>query len=148
MDILGTGNLENEIIQKIKMYDIEDVVQMRGYCNNTSDYFLNADIMLLPSFSEGLPTVMIEAQAYGCAVIASNRITRECDLQIDRVEFCDICDSSLNCWEEKILKFGKKKNVKQTELIEKINEKGFSTSNVYKKYIETLSIITGVNIYD
>ncbi|OBX25525.1 hypothetical protein A9996_09465 [Gelidibacter algens] len=34
--------------------------------------FLNADILVCPSYSEGMPTVILEAMASGCAIIATN----------------------------------------------------------------------------
>ncbi|WP_458628879.1 glycosyltransferase family 4 protein [Winogradskyella sp. PC D3.3] len=34
--------------------------------------FLNADILVCPSYSEGMPTVILEAMAFGCAIIATD----------------------------------------------------------------------------
>lgn len=34
--------------------------------------FLNADILVCPSYSEGMPTVILEAMASGCAIIATD----------------------------------------------------------------------------
>jgi len=36
------------------------------------DVLQNSDVLVLPSFSEGMPTVILEAMASGCAIIASD----------------------------------------------------------------------------
>ena len=33
---------------------------------------MNIDILICPSYSEGMPTVILEAMARGCAIIATN----------------------------------------------------------------------------
>ena len=144
LKILGDGELREHIKLKIKEMNLDDKVSMLGYCNNIADYLLAADVMLLPSFSEGLPTVMLESQKYGCAVIASSRVTKECDLGIGLVCFCGIDeDWSIDEWTEKVINFGKKKSLRQAAIIEKIEQKGFDSKSVYENYLELLRRITG-----
>ncbi|WP_179351496.1 glycosyltransferase family 4 protein [Winogradskyella vidalii] len=50
-------------------------VTYRGLVKETDlikQEFLNADILVCPSYSEGMPTVILEAMASGCAIIATD----------------------------------------------------------------------------
>ena len=40
-----------------------------------------ADVMILPSLYEGLPTVAVEAQAMGLYTLLADTITPECDME-------------------------------------------------------------------
>lgn len=42
-----------------------------GYCSDLPRYLAGMDIFVLPSLTEGLPLVLLEAAAAGCAVVAS-----------------------------------------------------------------------------
>ncbi len=144
LTILGDGDLRDYIQLKIRELKLDDKVSMLGYCNNIADYLSTADVMLLPSYSEGFPTVMIESQKYGCAVIASDRVTKECDLDIGLVDFCGIDDgNSVDKWAEKVIEFGKKKPIKQAKIIKKIDQKGFDSRSVYENYVGLLKRIMG-----
>lgn len=44
----------------------------KGKVNNTDEYMKAADIFILPSYSEGLPNVLLEAAASGLALIATD----------------------------------------------------------------------------
>lgn len=39
---------------------------------NKSELFLNADVVVLPSYAEGMPVVLLEAYQAGCAVVSTN----------------------------------------------------------------------------
>jgi len=58
------------------------------------------DVLLLPSFSEGLPVVTIEAQAAGLPCFISDTITREADIT-GLCHYLPIAD--LNTWANAIL---------------------------------------------
>ncbi|WP_417860053.1 glycosyltransferase family 4 protein [Winogradskyella sediminis] len=50
-------------------------VTYRGLVSDTTilkKEFLNADVLVCPSYSEGMPTVILEAMASGCAIIATD----------------------------------------------------------------------------
>lgn len=53
----------------------------------------SADMFLLPSFNEGLPTVALEAQASGIPCLLSDHITKECEIT-DLIRFEEITDMS------------------------------------------------------
>ncbi|MCP4157009.1 MAG: glycosyltransferase family 4 protein [bacterium] len=71
LDVYGDGN-DRETMEI--QYGKHPQIQFHGHIENEKmpSVFMKADILLLPSYSEGLPNVVMEAMAAGTAVIASN----------------------------------------------------------------------------
>lgn len=69
--IIGTGELEHELKDKIHTYGITDRIHLLGYVDNAAQYMKAADIFLLPSIKEGLPYVLLEAGYAEIPVIAT-----------------------------------------------------------------------------
>ena len=61
-----------------------DYVIFTGYTKEVADYCRLSDVLVMPSFQEGLPMAMIEAIATGLPVVASN-IRGHCDVIEDCV---------------------------------------------------------------
>jgi glycosyltransferase involved in cell wall biosynthesis len=67
--IVGTGPLE-ENLKKISAND--ERIEFLGYRENAIEYIKASDLLILPSFSEGIPNVIIEALACETPVIATD----------------------------------------------------------------------------
>ena len=63
------ASLNLEELTKIKN---EDIVEIHGYEKNIANVFSNSNIVVLPSYREGLPKVLIEAAASGRAVVTTD----------------------------------------------------------------------------
>ena len=61
-----------------------DYTIFTGYTKDVADYCRLSDVLVMPSFQEGLPMAMIEAIATGLPVVASN-IRGHCDVVEDCV---------------------------------------------------------------
>lgn len=81
LDIIGDGDLWNEIVADAKRRGIENRVNFVGYTNEPEKYYLNSSVFLLPSRWEGWPMVIMEAFEFGLPVIAFH--TGAMDLIID-----------------------------------------------------------------
>lgn len=78
--LIGSGQLRELIEERIKQERLEDDVWLLGGRNDVPEILQALDAFLLPSFSEGLPVSLIEAQASGLPCYVSNRVTREADI--------------------------------------------------------------------
>lgn len=76
--LAGTGELEDEMKLKAKSLGLEDKVIFLGARKDIPDLLSAADVLVFPSFFEGMPNVVIEAQAMSLKCIVSDRITSEC----------------------------------------------------------------------
>lgn len=54
-------------------YELGNKIDFRGYVSGKEkrSVFSNADVLVLPSYGEGMPIVIMEAMAAGCAVLAT-----------------------------------------------------------------------------
>lgn len=116
--LIGEGELEKNIKEKVKEYGIEKNVIFYGTTNKANEIYSAMDLFVLPSHYEGLPVVGIEAQVNGLNCVFSNNITDELKLN-KNVEFIGINNSEQ--WIETInkLRDGKNRIVPSKELIEK-----------------------------
>lgn len=87
--LVGDGELEKDIREKTEKYGITDKVILTGAVENTEDYLQCMDVFALPSRFEGLPCVLIEAQAAGLKCIAGDTVTKEAKVT-DNVTFVEL----------------------------------------------------------
>lgn len=78
--LIGDGDLRPDIENKVKALNLTNYVKFAGVREDIDDVLLAMDIMVFPSFYEGLPVTLIEAQATGLKVLASDAVSREADL--------------------------------------------------------------------
>ena len=70
--ILGEGELRGELEAEIESLGIGADVSLPGFVKNPYAYMYNSSVFVLSSRCEGLPTVLIEAMACGCAVVSTD----------------------------------------------------------------------------
>jgi len=80
MLLIGEGELENELENKCEDMGILSKVRFLGFRDDVADLLQAFDVFLLPSFSEGFPITLVEAQACGLPCLISDTITREVDI--------------------------------------------------------------------
>lgn len=131
--LIGVGELEEKIKQKIKDYNLEDNVLMLGLRRDVDKLYQAMDIFLMPSLFEGLPLTGVEAQASKLKCIFSSEITKEVRIT-DNIEFIDL-SLGADKWAEIVLN-----NLKYDRKKIKINDSRFDINVLAKqmqeKYIE------------
>lgn len=106
--LIGKGYRENFIREKVKEEDLEENVYFAGVTDDIPKFLSIFDVFLLPSLYEGLPFVLVEAQAASVPCIVSNTVSRESELS-NLIHFVSLEQPEV--WIEKIEKIIKKKDI-------------------------------------
>ena len=71
--LVGDGPLRSEIEGLIKHLNLEDYIQLTGWATNleVKQQILDSQVMILPSFAEGLPVVIMESLALARPVLTT-----------------------------------------------------------------------------
>jgi glycosyltransferase involved in cell wall biosynthesis len=71
--LAGDGEMRAEVERMISLYDLSDNVRITGWINSNQvrEELLASQAMVLPSFAEGLPVVIMEAMALRRPVIST-----------------------------------------------------------------------------
>jgi glycosyltransferase involved in cell wall biosynthesis len=69
--IIGDGPERERISQAIRSTGLEQNVVLTGHSKDMTPYYEAADMVAIPSLSEGSPNVLLEAMAFGVPVVAT-----------------------------------------------------------------------------
>ena len=69
--ILGDGPERERIAQAVRSAGLEKQVVFAGHLKDLAPYYEAADMVAIPSLSEGSPNVLLEAMAFGVPVVAT-----------------------------------------------------------------------------
>lgn len=69
LTIVGTGD-SKELKNKIRMMNLENVINLVSSTNAINDYYINSSLYLMTSRFEGLPMVLLEAQNFGLPIVS------------------------------------------------------------------------------
>ncbi len=78
--LIGSGELEKRIRNKVTFYNLETKVKFLGVRDDVSELLQAMDIFVFPSLFEEFPVTLVEAQAAGLPVVASDAMTREVEI--------------------------------------------------------------------
>ncbi len=70
--ILGDGVQKDHLKELADKQGVADKVDFKGFVKNPYAYMARADVFVLSSIFEGLPTALIESLACGCPVVSTN----------------------------------------------------------------------------
>lgn len=122
----GNNSSINESVKKVlSEKKLDDCVIQTGARNDVCRLLQAMDAFILPSFSEGLPVVAIEAQAAGLQCFISDRVTEECDIT-GRCRFLSIDQPEL--WADEILSA----NLSRTDTTQQIIDAGYDIRTTAK----------------
>lgn len=83
--IVGDGKLRGSIQSFIKKLDLKEFVTLEGYSDNAYSFYKQANLLLLSSWYEGFPNVLVEALSTGIPVISVDCMSGPSDIIQDDV---------------------------------------------------------------
>lgn len=136
--LIGEGNLMQEVEKRIDQLNIKENVLLVGNRNDVSDILSASDIFLFPSFYEGFPNAVLEAQTSGLPCLITDKITDEVIVNENCVAMS--LDSTANEWAQKLLTLEECEDRYKAAI--DVEEKGLSVKNeiskiekIYKKML-------------
>lgn len=124
-----------EVKRKIKAYGLEHVVRLLGRRDDVNKIMQAADVLVMPSFFEGLTVVGIEAQASDLPLLLSDTVTKELEL-LPSTQFISLV-AGAKAWAEVIVNSKKHNRRSRYEELKAAGyDIGFETERVEKLLID------------
>lgn len=126
--LIGGGNiaLQKTLKEKVEQKGLTGKVQFLGKRTDVHELLNVIDIFVFPSLHEGLPVVIVEAQANGLMCLLSDTISKEVAIT-ENVEFISL-KKPLEFWAERILFY--KNNYERKGMQEAIQNAGYDINKV------------------
>lgn len=115
--LIGTGELQETIKNKVKEEKLENKVEFLNSRNDVASLYQMMDLFLFPSLYEGLPVTLVETQVAGLKSLVSNHVTKEVKFT-NAIEFFDLENHTAKQWAEKIMQMNLQR-LDETKEIEK-----------------------------
>ncbi len=128
--IIGDGENKEKLMKQASKLKIKDSVIFTGNIKNVNELYNIMDLFILTSFHEGLPFVLIEAQANGLKCVVSDSVDKQSNIS-ETLIFLSLEDG-INIWGDKINDI----DYKRDDNIKKIIDKGYSIDSTIKKIID------------
>lgn len=114
--LVGSGPLQKDIEEKVRNLNLSDHILFLGLRHDVNELLSMFDVFLLPSYFEGMPSAIIEAQAACLPCIISDSVSQEIDLGGKLVYFKSINEGNKN-WISLIYEIVKLPRVETTDFL-------------------------------
>ena len=98
----GEAALMDSLRQKISEKDLGEYICLLGVRKDIDVLMRKSSAFVLPSKYEGMPLVMIEAQASGLPCVSADTYSREVDFEIDGVTWLSL-DDGVSVWTDALI---------------------------------------------
>lgn len=136
--LIGEGHLKEKILLQIKELNLTDNIILMGGRSDISDLLSVMDIFLFPSLFEGLPTVLIEAQANGLQCLTSSNVAKEVN-QTGLVSFLSLSDGEKK-WADNVIDINKI-NKDRVDSFQTLTNSGYNINYEAINLEETYSLL-------
>ncbi len=145
--IAGTGEEEEILKKEVQNLEIEDVVTFAGWVSGETKRNLleNSQILVSPSYNEGLPVSILEAASYGMPIVSTN-VGDISSVVINKKNGVLMLPGDISALAEGILFAANKNNYcSLSKESRNIIVKSFSINSFYEKLLELYQNIGGMN---
>lgn len=74
LNIYGDGTEKDNICEYIKNYNLNLKIVIHGWIKDVRKCYLKNDVIIVPSYNDTFPVVIIDAFSYGCPTIVSDKV--------------------------------------------------------------------------
>ena len=139
--LVGTGDFEEEIKEKVKKLGIASNVYFLGIRDDIPAVLSSMNLFILPSISEGLGLVLLESQASKLPCLVSEAIQPEVDLGVNLVN-----KINLSCgkeqWAKKAFDILEKNNAQDINIARAVKEKKYDLNSI----LDNLKVVYNLNL--
>lgn len=118
---IGDGEHREALRDRIISYGLEGRIIMTGGVDNVYEWLSGVDALIMPSFFEGLPFALVEAQAAGIRSLVSDTVSPESNIT-GLVEYKSLVDGAVS-WASRAISLAKEA---RSDVSEALAEAGFS----------------------
>ncbi len=129
--MVGDGPLRNEIENKINVLGLSNSVKLLGMRADVSELLNAFDLFILPSRSEGLGIVFVEAQINGLGCVTSDNVPKEVNI-LHRIEYLAL-DAGAEIWAKRIDEIINNMKRDRTIDIQRVRDAGYDIKIEAKK---------------
>lgn len=129
--MVGDGLLRNEIENKINVLGLSNSVKLLGMRADVSELLNAFDLFILPSRSEGLGIVFVEAQINGLGCVTSDNVPKEVNI-LHRIEYLAL-DAGAEIWAKRIDEIINNMKRDRTIDIQRVRDAGYDIKIEAKK---------------
>ena len=137
--ILCAGNVgskyDDSVAAKIKEYGLEEQMLLLGVRKDIDVLMRKSSAYLLPSLYEGMPLVMIEAQASGLPCVTADTYSREVDFGIGTVQWLQLEDG-VSVWADAVEQAVRQGRAEKDAVVQAIEQGGFDSRVFARKICE------------
>lgn len=133
--LVGKGELEENIREKIKQLKLEESVIFTGIRNDIPDLLSAMDVFVFPSFYEGMPNTVIEAQATGLPCIIADTITKEANIT-GLVKYCSL-NKNADYWAKETINILKNNRCDMSQVFKK---NGYDIESVVENFLKIMKL--------
>jgi glycosyltransferase involved in cell wall biosynthesis len=135
--ILGDGPLYDRLLSLIRSLSLDEEVKLMGFCNNPYPLMNHSDIFTMTSYSEALPTSMIEAMILGIPVLATD--SPGCREIMDNGNYGIMVEKSVDSIYKGLKKLIEKKELREKySILSKVRATDFNDDKILEDFYQIL----------
>lgn len=132
--LVGEGTLQDDIRRKVKSMGLDEDVKFLGVRKDIPSLLCAMDFFLFPSFYEGMPNTVIEAQTNGLPCMISENITKEAAIT-KCVKFISL-DKLSSEWAEKAVDFFESFESNREDIADEMKENGYDIHEISELFVK------------
>lgn len=130
---VGDGEQRSEVETAVKNAGLDQKVQFVGAVDNVNEWMSAIDCLLMTSLFEGLPFVLVEAQAAGVPCVVSSAVSEEANIT-GLLEYVSL-EERIDVWAGKVMEACQKERLDTTQ---QLIEAGYSITETAKTVSEVI----------